>query len=108
MARIRSRERAHDGVETQRAAAARDLLARLGGSTPKKLVTSVRLVRSAAPARRGLNRALREHLPKHTRLIGATTGGEVDNGGIHRDSVVLSALSGDFERRHRPREGLHR
>jgi hypothetical protein len=80
-------------TEQDAARAAEDLLAQLGGSTPK-LVT---MFASYGRDQRELNRALRERLPKHTRLIGATTGGEVDNGGIHRDSVVLSALSGDFD-----------
>jgi len=44
-----------------------------------------------------LNRALRERLPKGTRLIGASTGGEIDREGIHSGTVVLGALSGDFE-----------
>jgi hypothetical protein len=80
-------------TEQDAARAADDLLARIGGSTPK-LVT---MFASYGRDQRELNRALRERLPKETRLIGATTGGEVDNRGIHRDSVVLSALSGDFD-----------
>jgi hypothetical protein len=44
-----------------------------------------------------LNRALRERLPKHVRLIGASSFGEVDRQGMHQGSAVLGALSGDFE-----------
>jgi hypothetical protein len=80
-------------TERDAARAADDLLAQLGGVTPK-LVT---LFASYERDQRELNRALYERLPKDTRLIGATTGGEVDNDGIHRDSVVLAALSGDFD-----------
>jgi hypothetical protein len=44
-----------------------------------------------------LNRALRARLPKDTRLIGASSAGEIDNEGIHDGSALVSALSGDFE-----------
>jgi hypothetical protein len=44
-----------------------------------------------------LNRALRERLPPGTRLIGATTAGEIDNTGMYMGSVVASALYGDLE-----------
>lgn len=74
-------------------AAADALLAQLGGSTPK-LVT---LFASRNRDHAALNRALRQRLPKSTRLIGASTGGEIDNEGIHSDSVLLGAMSGDFE-----------
>lgn len=44
-----------------------------------------------------LNKAIRARFPK-ARLLGASTaGGEVDNEGIHNNTVVLGALSGDFE-----------
>lgn len=44
-----------------------------------------------------LNRAMRERLPKGTRLIGATTFGEVDNEGMHRGTALASMLTGDLE-----------
>lgn len=44
-----------------------------------------------------LNRAVRARLPAGTRLIGATSDGEVDGDGLHRGSVVLAGLHGDFE-----------
>jgi hypothetical protein len=40
---------------------------------------------------------LRERLPKGTRLIGATTNGEIDNDGMYSGTAVLGALTGDFE-----------
>lgn len=70
-----------------------DLLSQLGAETPK-LVT---LFASRDRDHAALNKALRERLPKETRLIGATTAGEIDNGGMHQGSVVLGALTGDFE-----------
>lgn len=73
--------------------AADELLRQLGGATPK-LVT---LFGSADRDQRALNAAVRARLPSSTRLIGASTGGELDNRGIHRGSVLLGALSGDFD-----------
>ncbi|WP_164008881.1 FIST signal transduction protein [Pyxidicoccus trucidator] len=74
-------------------AAAEDLLSQLGGTHPR-LVT---MFASRERDQVALNRAVRARLPQGTRLIGATTAGELDNTGIHEGSVVLSALSGDFE-----------
>ncbi|MCP3136110.1 FIST signal transduction protein [Pyxidicoccus xibeiensis] len=74
-------------------AAAEDLLSQLGGTTPK-LVT---MFASRQRDQVALNRAVRARLPPGTRLIGATTAGELDNTGIHEGSVVLGALSGDFD-----------
>jgi hypothetical protein len=74
-------------------AAAEDLLSQLGGTHPR-LVT---MFASRDRDQVALNRAVRARLPQGTRLIGATTAGELDNTGIHEGSVVLSALSGDFE-----------
>ncbi|MGE0321356.1 MAG: FIST signal transduction protein [Polyangiaceae bacterium] len=73
--------------------AAAHLVSQLKGDDPKLVCFfSARSVDQAA-----LNQALREQLPKGTRLVGATTGGEVDRDGIHQGSIVLGALSGDFE-----------
>ena len=44
-----------------------------------------------------LNAAVRARLPSATRLIGATTAGEIDHEGLHTGSVVLAGLAGDFE-----------
>lgn len=74
-------------------AAAEDLVRQLEGSRPQ-LVT---LFASRDRDQVALNRAVRERLPPGTRLVGATTAGELDNQGIHSGSVVLGALSGDFE-----------
>lgn len=78
---------------TDPVASADDLLTQLGSVTPK-LVT---LFASADRDQGALNKALRERLPKETRLIGATTAGEIDNDGMHMGSAVLGALTGDFE-----------
>ncbi len=75
-------------------AAAEDLVRQLQGGATPKLVT---LFASRDRDQVALNRALRERLPAGTRLVGATTGGELDNQGIYQGSVVLGALSGDFE-----------
>ncbi|ATB30699.1 hypothetical protein MEBOL_004160 [Melittangium boletus DSM 14713] len=75
-------------------AAAEDLLRQLEGNEEPRLVT---LFASRDRDQLALNRALRERLPKSTRLVGATTAGELDNRGIHAGSVVLGALFGDFE-----------
>jgi hypothetical protein len=75
-------------------AAAEDLVRQLQGGATPKLVT---LFASRERDQSALNRALRERLPPGTRLVGSTTGGELDNQGIYQGSVVLGALSGDFE-----------
>jgi hypothetical protein len=59
-----------------------------------KLVT---LFASSLRDQVALNRAMRERLPKGTRLIGATTAGEIDNEGMHQGTVVASVLEGDLE-----------
>lgn len=74
-------------------AAADDLVKQLGDH-PSKLVV---LFASHDRDQVALNRALRDRLPKGTRLIGSTTGGEIDNQGIHHGSALLASLGGDFE-----------
>ncbi len=74
--------------------AADDLLAQLPSNSKPKLVT---VYASRKFDQLALNRALRERLPKGTRLVGATSGAELDNDGIHEKSIVLGALSGDFD-----------
>ncbi|HVJ89796.1 MAG TPA: FIST N-terminal domain-containing protein [Labilithrix sp.] len=64
------------------------------GSAKPKLVT---LFASSDRDHLALNRAMRERLPSDTRIIGATTSGEIDNAGMHNGTVVASALSGDLE-----------
>lgn len=81
-------------TKTDPAAAAEELLSALGSGSAPKLVT---LFASRKHDHAGLNRALRERLPKDTRLVGASTGGEIDNEGVHDGTILLSALSGDFE-----------
>src|SRR5688572_23937159 len=73
--------------------AAEDLLTQLGAGEPK-LVT---LFSRRDMDQKALNKAVRERLPRSTRLIGATGAGEIDNAGIHTGTVVLGALDGDFD-----------
>jgi hypothetical protein len=70
-----------------------DLLLQLGPISPK-LVT---LFASRDRDQTALNRAIRARLPDDARLIGATTAGEIDRDGLHAGTVVLGAMSGDFE-----------
>jgi hypothetical protein len=72
--------------------AAEDLCQQLGSVSPKLLTLFASRDRDHA----ALNRAVRARLPG-VRLIGSTTGGEIDREGIHRGTAVLGALSGDFE-----------
>lgn len=72
--------------------AAEDLCQQLGPGTPKLLT----LFASRDRDHLALNRAVRARLPG-VRLLGATTGGEIDRAGIHRGSAVLGALGGDVE-----------
>jgi hypothetical protein len=73
--------------------AAEDLCKQLGSAKPKLVV----MFASRDRDQRALNRAVRERLPKDTRLVGATTGGEIDRDGMHSGTVVMAALSGDLE-----------
>jgi hypothetical protein len=75
------------------ALAADELCARLGTTAPKLVVMFASRDRDHV----ALNRALRDRLPKGTRLIGATTGGEIDRDGMHFGSIVIAALFGDLE-----------
>ena len=74
-------------------AAADDLLTQLGDVPPKLVV----LFASKEYDQLALNRALRERLPAGTRLVGATTGGEIDNDGMHVGTAVAGAITGDFD-----------
>jgi hypothetical protein len=74
-------------------AVADDLLAQIGGTVPK-LVT---LFGSSDRDHRALNKAVRERLPKTTRVVGSTSAAEIDQRGLHQNSVVLGALTGDFD-----------
>lgn len=73
--------------------AAEQLCKELGGTSPK-LVT---IFASSDRDHAALNRAVRERLPKGTRLVGATTSGEIDNAGMHQGTVLASMLTGDLE-----------
>src|SRR4051812_47285408 len=73
--------------------AAEELCNQLGSAKPK-LVT---IFASSDRDHVALNRAMRERLPSGTRVIGATTSGEIDNEGMHQGTVVASMLTGDLE-----------
>ncbi|HVK84091.1 MAG TPA: FIST N-terminal domain-containing protein [Kofleriaceae bacterium] len=73
--------------------AANDLVEQLGGVAPK-LVT---LFAARSYDHDALNKAVRARLPRGTRLIGASTGGEIDRKGRTDGQVVLGAFSGDFD-----------
>ncbi len=75
------------------AAAAEDLCHQLGSTRPKLVVMFASRDRDHA----ALNRAMRERLPADTRLLGASSNGEIDRSGMHEGSVVIAALWGDFE-----------
>lgn len=79
--------------ETDPNKAATALCDALGSTTPK-LAT---IFASSERDHVALNRAMRERLPKGTRLIGATTSGEIDNTGVYHGSALASMLSGDLE-----------
>jgi hypothetical protein len=72
---------------------ARRLVAELVGPEP------VLCFAFASPERdhRALAKALRAALPPRTRLVYATSGAPIASSGSMRDSVVLTALSGDLE-----------
>jgi len=74
--------------------AAERLLEQLPSAAKPKLVT---VFASRSIDQVALNRALRERLPKGTRIVGTTSSAELDNEGLHERSIVLGALSGDFE-----------
>jgi hypothetical protein len=86
---LRSARTVHKDPE----AAADELMNELGSTSPK-LVT---LFASRQYDQSAINRAVRSRLPKKTRLIGASSRGEIDNDGMHQGTVVLAALAGDFE-----------
>jgi hypothetical protein len=75
------------------AAAAEDLCNQLGSAKPKLVVMFATRDRD----HEALNRELRQRLPSTTRLLGASTNGEIDRAGMHEGTVVLAALWGDFE-----------
>lgn len=91
MAEIRLSRSRTDIADPEEAAEA--LIRGLEGGEPR-LVT---LFAARERDQRALNQAVRRRLPAGTRLIGATTSGEVDNEGVHSGGVVLGAFSGDFE-----------
>lgn len=75
------------------AAAAEDLCNQLGSALPKLVV----MFASREHDHVALNKEMRARLPKGTRLLGASTNGEIDREGMHEGTVVISALRGDFD-----------
>jgi hypothetical protein len=80
-------------AERDAAAVAEDLCKQLGSAVPKLAVVFASSDRDHAE----LNRELRRRLPAGTRLIGASSNGEIDRDGMHAGTVVLAALCGDLE-----------
>lgn len=80
-------------TERDAAAAAEDLCNQLGSAMPKLVVMFASRDRDHV----ALNHEMRARLPKSTRLLGASTNGEIDREGMHEGTVVVSALWGDFE-----------
>ncbi|MBX3155169.1 MAG: FIST C-terminal domain-containing protein [Deltaproteobacteria bacterium] len=74
-------------------AAAEELCKQLGSVKPKLVVMFASRDRDHV----ALNKALRDRLPKETRLLGSSTNGEIDRNGMYEDSVVVAALYGDFD-----------
>src|SRR5262245_19270280 len=85
---VHARTTARDAV-----GAAEELCNQFGRTRPKLVVMFASRDRDQV----ALNRALRVRLPIGTRLLGATTGGEIDRDGMHAGTVVASALRGDFD-----------
>jgi hypothetical protein len=75
------------------AEAAEALCNQLGSAVPKLVV----IFASRDYDHVALNKELRARMPKTTRLLGASTNGEIDRDGMHEGTVVMSALWGDFE-----------
>jgi hypothetical protein len=80
-------------AQTDPVKAAEELINNLGGGNPKLAVVYA----DSDFDQKALNAALRERLPKQTRLIGASTLMAIDNDGFQPNSAVLGAMSGDFE-----------
>lgn len=87
-------EMVHARTAARDAAKAADEICDQIGTAKPKLVA---MFASRDRDQLALNRAVRERLPRGTRLLGATTGGEIDREGMHAGTVVAAALSGDFE-----------
>src|SRR5262249_12388489 len=82
-------------AEKDPAAAAEALVAGLGAALGEpKLVT---VFASWDRDQRALNRALRERLPRGTRLVGATTAGELARDGRDGGTVVAGGFAGGLE-----------
>ncbi|NUP06108.1 MAG: hypothetical protein HOW73_08620 [Polyangiaceae bacterium] len=74
-------------------AAAEEVLGALGSFSPKVLFGFV----PGPFDQRAFHTALRARLPKETRLITSSTGGEITNEGLHSEGLVVTGLGGDIE-----------
>ncbi len=91
MARVELKSARTSEVDPEKAA---EELCRSLESAAPKLVT---IFASSDRDHLALNRAMRKRLPQGTRVIGASTSGEIDNNGMHQGTVVASMLTGDLE-----------
>jgi len=80
-------------TRTEPGVVAEDLMNQLGSFEPKIAFMFASRDRDHV----ALNHALRARLPTGTPFVGASTGGEIDNKGMHFGSVLLSVLGGDLE-----------
>ena len=72
--------------------AARELAAGLGEPPRLALLFVPSRLDQAA-----VNHAVRARLPPGTRLLGASSSGQIDRDGLHEGCIVLAGLAGDFE-----------
>lgn len=79
--------------QTDPVQAAEELVRGIAGSPPKLVV----LFAHSSYDQRALNAALRERLPKDTRLLGASTLMPISNMGYQPTGATLGAMSGAFE-----------
>lgn len=79
--------------ETDAERAAEAICTQFGIAQPK-LVT---VFASRGHDHHALNKALRARLPSTTRILGASTAGEIDREGMHTNTIVAASLSGDFD-----------
>lgn len=80
-------------TKTDPAEAAEDLLNQIGAFEPKLGIMYASRDRDHV----ALNKALRERLPRGATFMGASSGGEIDNQGMHFGSVVFTAIGGDID-----------
>ncbi|HEU4412234.1 MAG TPA: FIST N-terminal domain-containing protein [Polyangiaceae bacterium] len=80
-------------AEGEAAAAADELVGALGGARPELAMLFIGSRRDQG----AIYRAVRERLPRATKVVAASSDTAIDNAGFHENGVVLAALSGDLE-----------